>query len=59
MNGMIVRSLFVKIFLWFWLAITVVIASLALVTWLYDWWQRIDEWVSQNRPVPENVRPAA
>ena len=31
----------------------------ALVTWLYDWWQRIDEWVSQNRPVPENVRPAA
>jgi hypothetical protein len=18
--------------------------------WLYDWWQRIDAWISQNRP---------
>lgn len=31
------RSLFFKIFLWFWLAITIVIASLALVTWLYPY----------------------
>jgi 1-acyl-sn-glycerol-3-phosphate acyltransferase len=29
------------------------------VKWLYDWWQRIDEWVSQNRPGSETVRPAA
>jgi hypothetical protein len=29
------------------------------VKWLYDWWQRIDEWVSQNRPASETVRPAA
>src|SRR2546427_4330982 len=32
---MTIRSLFVKIFLWFWLANTVVIAVLALVVWLY------------------------
>ncbi len=31
------RSLFIKIFLWFWLSITIVIASLALVTWLYPY----------------------
>jgi 1-acyl-sn-glycerol-3-phosphate acyltransferase len=29
------------------------------VKWLFDWWQRIDEWVSQNRPASETVRPAA
>jgi hypothetical protein len=29
------------------------------VKWLYDWWQRIDQWVSQNRPASETVRPAA
>lgn len=29
------------------------------VKWLYDWWQRIDDWVSQNRPPSETVRPAA
>jgi hypothetical protein len=27
------------------------------VQWLYDWWQRIDSWISENRPggaaVPE------
>jgi hypothetical protein len=22
----------------------------AQVRWLYDWWQRIDTWISQNRP---------
>lgn len=27
--------------------------------WLYDWWQRIDEWITENRPVPETVIPAA
>lgn len=34
---MIVRSLFTKIFLWFWFSITIVIASLVLVTWLYPY----------------------
>jgi 1-acyl-sn-glycerol-3-phosphate acyltransferase len=29
------------------------------VKWLYDWWQRIDEWISQNRPASETVHPAA
>jgi hypothetical protein len=24
--------------------------------WLYDWWQVIDEWISQNRPAD---RPTA
>jgi hypothetical protein len=28
-----------------------------LVQWLYDWWERIDTWISENRPggatVPE------
>jgi len=23
--------------------------------WLYDWWQRIDTWISQHRP-PEGAR---
>jgi 1-acyl-sn-glycerol-3-phosphate acyltransferase len=27
--------------------------------WLYDWWQRIDDWITENRPVPETVVPAA
>jgi hypothetical protein len=22
----------------------------AQVRWLYDWWERIDTWISQNRP---------
>jgi len=22
----------------------------AQVQWLYDWWERIDTWISQNRP---------
>lgn len=30
-------SLFAKIFLWFWLAITIIIAALALVTWVYPY----------------------
>jgi hypothetical protein len=29
------------------------------VKWLYDWWKRIDSWISQNRPgqaaVPEAI----
>jgi hypothetical protein len=20
------------------------------VQWLYDWWERIDRWITQNRP---------
>jgi len=24
-----------------------------VVAWLYDWWQRIDEWIQDNRPVRE------
>jgi 1-acyl-sn-glycerol-3-phosphate acyltransferase len=32
----------------------------AQVRWLYDWWQRIDEWVSRHRPgEPENRREPA
>ena len=31
----------------------------AQVQWLYDWWERIDTWISENRPgsvaVPEVV----
>jgi 1-acyl-sn-glycerol-3-phosphate acyltransferase len=27
--------------------------------WLYDWWQRIDDWITANRPVQETVLPAA
>ncbi len=34
---MIVRSLFIKIFLWFWLSITIIIGALALVIWLYPY----------------------
>jgi 1-acyl-sn-glycerol-3-phosphate acyltransferase len=32
----------------------------AQVTWLYDWWQQIDTWISQNRPgdAKENDTPA-
>ncbi len=30
-------SLFAKIFLWFWLAITIIIAALALVAWVYPY----------------------
>ncbi len=25
----------------------------AQLTWLYDWWKRIDEWIAQNRPGDE------
>jgi hypothetical protein len=21
------------------------------VDWLYDWWERIDKWIEENRPV--------
>jgi hypothetical protein len=28
----------------------------AQVRWLYDWWARIDAWISQNTPQP--VAPA-
>ncbi|MCA9285638.1 MAG: HAMP domain-containing protein [Phycisphaerales bacterium] len=31
------QSLFLKIFMWFWLAVTIVIAGLAAVTWLYPY----------------------
>jgi 1-acyl-sn-glycerol-3-phosphate acyltransferase len=27
------------------------------VKWLYDWWQLIDGWVSENRPAGQSVRP--
>ena len=27
-----------------------------VVAWLYDWWQRIDEWIQDNRPVREPAR---
>ena len=31
----------------------------AQVLWLYDWWERIDTWISQNRPAAaENPEPA-
>jgi hypothetical protein len=23
------------------------------VTWLYDWWARIDTWIEENRPAPQ------
>jgi 1-acyl-sn-glycerol-3-phosphate acyltransferase len=29
------------------------------VRWLYDWWRQIDQWITRNRPDPENVLPAA
>lgn len=28
------------------------------VRWLYDWWGRIDAWISENRPVPLPRQPA-
>jgi len=33
----------------------------AQVTWLYDWWQRIDAWITENRPAnaPGTSDPAA
>lgn len=27
--------------------------------WLYDWWERIDAWISENRPVVSGARPGA
>jgi 1-acyl-sn-glycerol-3-phosphate acyltransferase len=30
-----------------------------VVAWLYDWWERIDDWIEANRPVrPEATTPA-
>lgn len=29
----------------------------AQLAWLYDWWGRIDAWISQNRPEPERPAP--
>lgn len=26
-----------------------------VVRWLYDWWERIDAWIDENRPTPEIV----
>jgi len=26
------------------------------VTWLYDWWARIDAWIEENRPAPQPLR---
>jgi hypothetical protein len=28
----------------------------AQVQWLYDWWERIDTWISQNRPGDAEAR---
>jgi cell wall assembly regulator SMI1 len=29
----------------------------AQVQWLYEWWQRIDTWISENRPnEPEGLQ---
>jgi 1-acyl-sn-glycerol-3-phosphate acyltransferase len=30
----------------------------AQVRWLYDWWARIDAWISQNTPEPGPLTPA-
>ena len=31
----------------------------AQITWLYDWWQRVDAWITaENATPPENARPA-
>jgi hypothetical protein len=31
----------------------------AQVQWLFDWWQRVDAWISQQRPAAETSgRPA-
>jgi hypothetical protein len=27
------------------------------VQWLYDWWERIDTWISENRPGISEDRP--
>ncbi len=27
--------------------------------WLYDWWERIDTWISENRPEPVTAEPSA
>jgi 1-acyl-sn-glycerol-3-phosphate acyltransferase len=27
------------------------------VQWLYNWWERIDAWISENRPAPASARP--
>lgn len=27
-----------------------------VVAWLFDWWERIDAWIEENRPVRERVR---
>jgi len=29
----------------------------AQLLWLYDWWKRIDEWISENRPDPGEAKP--
>ena len=29
------------------------------VQWLYDWWQRIDTWITQNRPSGVTVAQGA
>jgi hypothetical protein len=29
------------------------------VRWLYDWWQRIDEWITENRPGGAQARGPA
>jgi len=31
----------------------------AQLKWLYDWWQRIDAWISENRPASAPSAPAA
>ena len=33
----------------------------AQVKWLYDWWERIDAWITENRPAnaPDPSAPAA
>ena len=31
----------------------------AQVQWLYDWWERIDRWITENRPADATHRPAA
>ena len=28
-----------------------------VVRWLYDWWERIDAWIDENRPVRAAPRP--
>jgi len=29
-----------------------------LIHWLYEWWQRIDEWIAERRTDPEPARSA-